>query len=382
MDGKSSDEEPPPGLYDCSPIQDGKRERKKIERLSFAGGAEKEKRFEICEGKGVPLGDIPIIEHMIYRANSDSLKPLHHLLFKTFGQSAHIKKNIRKFNGFAFEADAEECAKKTDKLSKMTMPELKEFCGWLSLEKSGSKEEVVKRILVFLLRPVDEGKKVPQSKSKRGRKRKSGSKDKKSKKKLKKAKESSASKEDDVVDSSDDDDQDDDDDDNDDDNGSESESEAKGEQNGSASADSGSSSSEGEKENAEEEKKKKKVKKTVEKPKKKKAEEKPKKPAKKKTTKKATTNGAAKKTAAEATVDDADISSDSDDSDDEPLATKKKSFPTDAQLESTVKALLKDADLDAVTMKVVLKDVQAKYPDVDLSSKKDFLKSTVKEIIS
>ena len=91
---------------------------------------------------------------MIYRANSDSLKPLHHLLFKTFGQSAHIKKNIRKLNGFAFEADAEECAKKTDKLSKMTMPELKEFCGWLSLEKSGSKEEVVKRILVFLLRPV------------------------------------------------------------------------------------------------------------------------------------------------------------------------------------------------------------------------------------
>ena len=53
-----------------------------------------------------------------------------------------------------------------------------------------------------------------------------------------------------------------------------------------------------------------------------------------------------------------------------------------AELESTVKALLKDADLDAVTMKVVLKDVQAKYPDVDLSSKKDFLKSTVKEIIS
>ena len=46
---------------------------------------------------------------------------------------------------------------------------------------------------------------------------------------------------------------------------------------------------------------------------------------------KATTNGKSKASAAEKMVNEADISSDSDsdDSDDEPLATKKKTFPSD-----------------------------------------------------
>ena len=44
--------------------------------------------------------------------------------------------------------------------------------------------------------------------------------------------------------------------------------------------------------------------------------------------------------------------------------------------------LLQGADLDTVTMKAVLKDVYAKFPDVDLSLKKDFLKKTVKDVIS
>ena len=47
-----------------------------------------------------------------------------------------------------------------------------------------------------------------------------------------------------------------------------------------------------------------------------------------------------------------------------------------------IDGLLKGADLDSVTMKAVLKDVFAKYPDVDLSLKKDFIKKTVKDVIS
>ena len=53
-----------------------------------------------------------------------------------------------------------------------------------------------------------------------------------------------------------------------------------------------------------------------------------------------------------------------------------------AELKTVVSGLLKGADLDNVTMKAVLKDVYAKYPEVDLALKKDFLKKTVKDIIS
>merc|ERR1712212_1360222 len=180
-DGAAEDEEPPPGIYDCSLIQDGCRDRKKVVRLSAAPPTKEKKLFEIAAGRGTCLGDIPIIDHLVSKENSDSLRPLHHMLFKTFGQSHLIKKNIRKFNGFAFEKDSEEHAKKTERLAKMTIPELKLFCGFLSLEKSGSKEDVVGRILGFLLEPKDEGKKVPQ-----GKKRKSSST--KRKRKSKKAK--------------------------------------------------------------------------------------------------------------------------------------------------------------------------------------------------
>ena len=44
--------------------------------------------------------------------------------------------------------------------------------------------------------------------------------------------------------------------------------------------------------------------------------------------------------------------------------------------------MLTGADLETVTMKSVLKDVYAQFSDVDLSLKKDFLKKTVKAIIS
>ena len=46
-----------------------------------------------------------------------------------------------------------------------------------------------------------------------------------------------------------------------------------------------------------------------------------------------------------------------DDDDDEPLVKKTKSEPTDADLRKVVSAILKDADLEQVTMKTVVKQV-------------------------
>lgn len=68
-------------------------------------------------------------------------------------------------------------------------------------------------------------------------------------------------------------------------------------------------------------------------------------------------------------------------SDDEPLE-RKKSPPSNSEIKKFVENLLKDADLEVLTMKVVFQHVYEKYPDHDLIDRKPFIKETVKKIIS
>jgi protein DEK len=67
--------------------------------------------------------------------------------------------------------------------------------------------------------------------------------------------------------------------------------------------------------------------------------------------------------------------------DDEPLAKKSKSGPpSDDDIKDFLKEILAKADLEEITMKTVCKKVYAKYPQHDLTHKKDFIKSTVKSV--
>ena len=45
-----------------------------------------------------------------------------------------------------------------------------------------------------------------------------------------------------------------------------------------------------------------------------------------------------------------------------------------------LKEILEEANLEEITMKTVCKKVYAKYPEHDLSHKKDFIKATVKSV--
>ena len=59
------------------------------------------------------------------------------------------------------------------------------------------------------------------------------------------------------------------------------------------------------------------------------------------------------------------------------------SQPTDADFRKTIEKILETANLEAVTMKTVVKDVYSKYPHVKeafLNSKKDFIKQVVREV--
>lgn len=56
-----------------------------------------------------------------------------------------------------------------------------------------------------------------------------------------------------------------------------------------------------------------------------------------------------------------------------------RSFQDD-EIKSYVKEILDEANLEEITMKTVCKEVYAKYPQFDLSNKKDFIKQTVKSV--
>lgn len=71
-------------------------------------------------------------------------------------------------------------------------------------------------------------------------------------------------------------------------------------------------------------------------------------------------------------------------SEDEPLVKKTKNTqpPTDDEIKTLIKSILEGANLEEITMKTVCQRVYGHYPDFDLTHKKDFIKSTVKSLIS
>ncbi|XP_054273897.1 protein DEK-like isoform X1 [Macrosteles quadrilineatus] len=344
----------------------GKRRSKVVERFKPIEPEEESKEVKIPEGKGKVLGEIERIEFNIQRAKPEDLKLLHRLCFGKPGKAAAVKKTLKKFNGFEYNVDSEEFKKKKEfvdkSFKKVTVVHLKNVCNILDIERSGSKDELIERILKFITCPVDSGKKLPGG----GRSKRKGASNKnyeegeeshKSRKKSTKAK-----KKEDESEESEKEDEDD-----------EEEEEEK------------------EKDLVEKKDQKKKIETDEESDEEKEEEEeKPKKGAKKgkkafdTADKKAPPKkrAAAKKAAEKKSDSEAEADGDDDSEDDEPLAKKSKAPPTDEEIKTYVKSLLEGANLELITMKKVCQDVYAHYPDFDLAHKKDFIKTTVKNLIS
>ncbi|KAK7079269.1 hypothetical protein SK128_000954 [Halocaridina rubra] len=311
-------------LYDQPLELSGKRDRKKVERF-----IQEEKKEELkFDGRGSALSEIPFIDAMITNTHHDDLKLLHRIAFNRPGKGPEIKKNLRQFNGFTFTKDDKKFELKMSNVERIVMPEIKRILNILGLEKSGHKREVVERLMDFMVNPKDTGKKPPKVKKPKGRGR--------PKKGEEKSKTESA-----------------------------------------AESDSDESSSPSEDDSV------------AEKPKKTPAKKTPaKKAAAKKTPARKTPSAAKKaptKRAASARKEERSSESDEDsdsESDDEPLSKKVKQPPTDNEIKVMVKKILDGANLEEVTMKSVCRQVYESYPDFDLTHKKDFIKETVKSIIS
>lgn len=387
-----------PFLWGAGEIIEGKRAKKSVERLDMQV-PKKADKLTIEEGSGEKLGDIPRIGFQLNKMKPDVLSPLHNVLFDRRGKLSMIKKNIRLFSGFSFDADSEQFTKKRDKLQKNKKSQLLVMCEVLDLEKKGSHSDLVEKIMNFLLSPKSSGKRLPKKK-KRSKKNISGE-DGKSKKKPSKKRGSSSKQKPSstsspkkskaiVMDSSSDEDEEEE------KAGSEESEAGSGEESGRESGDAPRSESD------EESPKPKARVKTKKSPAAKKQKTPSKKPAKKRSRKEATDSESEssieeeeepkkKKSKPAAKTKKADSSSNSktnnttaDDSsdEDEPLSKMVRKTPSDEQLKETVQSLLKEANLEELTMKQICQKVFDEYSEHDLSSKKDFIKQTVKSLIT
>ncbi|XP_064604983.1 protein DEK-like isoform X2 [Liolophura sinensis] len=370
-------------------IESGKREKRKVERLEMTGAITpnlQKKKVEVPEGTGMKLGDCPRIEHQLQKSRGEDLKVLHRILFGRVSTPGMVKKNIRQFCGFPFSKGDKEHDKKIAILVKLNMPVLKFICEVIDVERSGHKDDVVNRIMDFLLHPKSSGKEVPVPKkrkssgkadNKKGVKRKRKSSGKKGKAAEKKAEVELSDSELDL-------------------SPDEEEEGSEPDEKGDAPAKDDEEASEESEE--EEEAPKKKKQKTEKRPKKekvvketkkekpekkvkekveKKVKEKPEKKVKEKVEKKEKKAASPKKPKVSKDVED-DSSED-----DEPLSKKQSSEPpSDEDVKECIKKILEGANLEEVTMKTVLKQVYETYPDFDLSDRKTFIKNTVKQLIS
>ncbi|XP_074636540.1 protein DEK-like [Acropora palmata] len=388
-DEESSDDEEYPGLYDKPVVIEGKRERKTPVFLASQTAPQtmtipKSLTFE---GKGESLGTMERTNYELGRSTAIELKPLHKLLFGRDGRAPEIKKNIRKFNGFAFEKDSKEYEAKKFNVERFTNDGLKRLCEIFDLEKKGKRNDLQEKVMDFLMSPKSSGRPAPQPKAKKSEQKK---RKRSSNKDAPKSKKSAKTSE--TIESGEEGDEDDDDEEDSEEEQQQEEeiktpakkkkkTEATPKKTEMTPKKKESSPKKGKEAKTVKEKSKEKGK-SKEKAKAKKTDEKSKTPKKKEPVtvkitplKKLSSKKTPKK--------DKPAPAEEDSSDEEPLAKKtRKEPPTNSDLENIVKDLLDGADLEKVTMKSVCKQVYDMFPDHDLTSRKDFIKETVRKVIA
>ncbi|OWK57737.1 Protein DEK [Lonchura striata] len=133
-------------------IVEGKREKKKVDRLTMQVSSLQKEPFTITPGKGQKLCEIERIQFFLSKKKTDELRNLHKLLYNRPGT---VRISILFRNAM-----------------------LKSICEVLDLERSGVNSELVTRILNFLMHPKSSGKPLPKSKkpqSKGGKKERTSS---------------------------------------------------------------------------------------------------------------------------------------------------------------------------------------------------------------
>ncbi|XP_022855617.1 protein DEK-like isoform X1 [Olea europaea var. sylvestris] len=134
------------------------RERKSVERLVATIEKDNAKDFQIEEGRGTALKDIPNVAYkLLRRKTDDTFKLLHTILFGRRGKAAQVKNNISNFSGFVWPDNEEkQMIKVKEKLDKCVKEKLVEFCDVLDLQipkANTRKEDIIAKLIEFLMAP-------------------------------------------------------------------------------------------------------------------------------------------------------------------------------------------------------------------------------------
>ena len=131
-------------------------------------------------GTGTMLGDMPrVVYFMDKKDHEETLGVLQRIIYggKSVGKKNEKKKNLKKFNGFPFDADSAEYEKRFEHANKIfTVAQLKKVCELLDMERGGTKPDLMERVFKFLLSPHKsniEG--LPQSSKRKSKKKKTSS---------------------------------------------------------------------------------------------------------------------------------------------------------------------------------------------------------------
>ncbi|VDO29593.1 unnamed protein product [Brugia timori] len=171
--GMVREEKPKPikrGLLDEPVVREGKRQRHAVERLAAVSSPSSRKTSLDAVG----------------------------LCYGTPGTATSRKRDLRRFNGFAFDEKSADFDKKKATAMKFTNNELHMIGRILGSERGHTKEEAVMNVLHFLQKPEDKGRKVTSAKKRRSSSKSTGKRAKKSneekgnKKNIKKSKEESS----------------------------------------------------------------------------------------------------------------------------------------------------------------------------------------------
>ena len=136
-----------------------KRERKQTEVFKVVEAPAAKKVGEtLVPGSGIVLGDYPYFCKGLdkLRGDDEVVTDLHSLIDGNKGKKLETKKNLRLFSGFAADVNIEEkTAKMIENKKKWTVSVLKSSMELFGMEKSGTREELIARLVSFLAKPEE-----------------------------------------------------------------------------------------------------------------------------------------------------------------------------------------------------------------------------------
>ncbi|XP_022198036.1 protein DEK [Nilaparvata lugens] len=146
------------------------RARKPVDQFDavvLRQGSRQKFDVQITRGKGIKIEDIPSISYEVEKSGLDDLKTLHRIMYSRIGNVENVKDNIQNFSGFAFDKDTKPFRMTRTALTKLTMTKLRCLSQMLCLPKEGKIADYVERILQFLLKPTDTGLAARESRPER-----------------------------------------------------------------------------------------------------------------------------------------------------------------------------------------------------------------------